>query len=501
MPSQPELLDLHSRPITELDIQRSLRVNIVAGFFGTLWMAMTINYSLTLFMEAIGASGVMIGLMMTARQIMVTVQIPSALIFENLPEHRGSRKRRWSIPALAHRLPWLIIAGLALCWKPGASWLPWAVIVIVGLSDLLANASAPMWYSWMADLIPHKTAGAFWGRRQSIATIGALLGMALAGFLLDRFRVPATGKTSALGFALVFSIGAVWGASDILIHLKVKEPRRTPIAPGTAIAKRLLAPLLNRDFLRLTLAMGAVAASMSMLGPFGLIYLKRNYPVTYTHIAALSIIGSLGAACASFSMGKLMDRIGPRVLCAILLVVAPLTSASWFFINTSYVTLHLPWIGDWSVPQAVLNQAFASFLGGALYSAIFPCQLRLTALLSNTSGRTMAMAVHWSVIGIVGSFGSILGGTIMDWFSAHPQHYLFPSGTSFSFYHVILGVLALLLWGVSLPLILSIRTPVDRAPFGKTVARIINPFNVIRSLASLRWPVDEEEEEDEPTRK
>ena len=454
-----ELLDTNGQRVTELDIQRSLRVNIVAGFFGTLWMAMSINYSLTLFMEAIGASGVMIGLMMTARQMMVTAQIPAALLFENLPEHRGARKRYWAIPALVHRFIWFIVAALALWGKPGALWLPWAVIIIVGLSDFSANASAPMWYSWMADLIPHKTAGQFWGRRQSIVTVGLLLGLALAGFLLDHFRIPGTGKTSPLGFALVFGIGAVFGVMDILIHLKVREPRRSPTPRHTGIASRLLAPLRNPDFLRLTLAMSAVAVAMAMLGPYGLIYLKRNYPVTYTHIAILNMIGSLGAVLASYSMGKLSDRIGPRVLCAILIIVAPLTATSWFFINTTYVTLHLPWIGEWSVPQAVLNQAFATFLGGALFSAIFPCQLRLAALLSSTSGRTMAMAVHWSILGIIGSLGSILGGAIMDWFSAHPQHYIFPSGTSFSFFHVILGVLTLILWGISLPLILSTRGP------------------------------------------
>jgi len=188
------------------------------------------------------------------------------------------------------------------------------------------------------------------------------------------------------------------------------------------------------------------------------------------------------------------------------LIIAPLTAAGWFFINTTYVTLHLPWIGDWSVPQAVLNQSLATFLGGALFSAIFPCQLRLAALLSNTSGRTMAMAVHWSMIGIIASFGSILGGMIMDWFSAHPQHYIFPTGTSFSFFHVIIGVMILLQWAVCLPLILSIRTSVDRVPFGKFASRILNPFNVIRSMASLRWQDDddediEEEKEDTETRK
>lgn len=503
MPDAAPLLDLDGHPITERDLDRSMRANIVAGVMGMVWAGMTINYSLTLFMEAIGASGLAIGLMMTARQVFIVVQIPAALLFENLPEHRSSRRPYWAVVSLAHRAVWFAIAALALCGKPGAWWLPVAVIGLVGLSEVLAQSGSPLWYSWMADLIPQKAAGQFWGRRQAIVTLGALIGMALAGFLLDHFRVPETGKTSMLGFSLVFAVGAAFGVADILLHYRVNEPRRSPIEPGAGTVERLILPLRQRDFRHFTLAMSAWYAAVAMYAPFSLVYLKHNFPVTYTHIAALSIIGSLGAVFTCFSLGKLTDRLGPRILCALLLIAVPLTAASWFFIDTTYVTLHLPWMGPWSVPQVVLNQAPAIFFNGALFAAIFPCQLRLATLLSNHSGRTMAMAVHWSIIGLIASLGSLLGGAIMDGFHAHPVHYLFPTGTSFSFFHIIIGVFTLIIWGITLPLILSIKTPVDRVPFGKVFAWVVNPFNVIRSLTSRPMPDEAEEPEthDEETRK
>ena len=502
MPNPPELLDRRGHRITELDIQKSMRTNIIAGVLGMTWTGMALNYTLTLFMEAIGASGVMIGLLLTVRQVVIAVQVPAALYFESLPEHLGSRKRWWAIPLLAHRLAWFAVGGLALCWKPGAGWLPFTVVVVVGVSDLLAQTGAPLWFSWMADLIPHKTGGQFWGRRQSIVTLGALFGMAAAGFLLDAFRVPATGKTSAAGFALVFTIAAAFGAADILLHLKVKEPRRAPIAPGGSMAEKLLAPLQNRDFLRFTLCMGAFYAAISVYSPFSIVYLKRDFPVTYSHIAALNIAGSLGAVLTGFSVGRRVDRLGPRVLAALLILIVPCTALIWFFVQPTLVTLQLPWLGAWIVPQVILIQLVASFIAGAAFSAMFPCQVRLAALLSNNSGRTMAMGVHWAIIGLLASLGSMLGGSIMDWFKAHPLHYVFPTGTSFSFLHVSIGVFALLLWGVCLPLLLSIRTPVDKVPFGKAVSWIVQPFNVVRSLASLRCPQeDEEEKEDAQTRR
>jgi hypothetical protein len=149
----------------------------------------------------------------------------------------------------------------------------------------------------------------------------------------------------------------------------------------------------------------------------------------------------------------------------------------------------------------VLKQAPAAFFNGAFFAALFPCQVRLAALLSNRSGRTMAMAVHWAVIGLIASLGAMVGGFIMDSFNAHPVRYLFPTGTSFSFFHIIIGVFTVMTWGVVLPLILSIKTPVDRVPMVKMFVWVINPFNVIRSLASSRVPEEEEEPQDEESRK
>ena len=482
------LKDLEGRRITSSDIQQSMRINIAAGFMGMIWFAMTVNTSLTLFMEAIGASGVMIGLLMTVRQLVMAVQIPAALVFEHLPESLGSRKRFWAIPAMVHRLLWFAIAGLALCWKPGAWWLPVVVISVVGLSDLCANTSAAAWFSWMADLIPAKTSGRFWGQRQSIVTAGSLLGVGLAGWLLDFFRVPGTGKTSALGFCLVFGVGAICGVTDIIVHLWVKEPRRAPIAHESRILERLLAPLRVRDFRHLTLAMGGWYGAVAMVAPFSIVCLKREFPVTYLHIAALTIAGSLGSVLTSFVFGALTDRLGARVLASIMMILAPFTAASWFFVNTSFLTFDLPWIGLWSVPQVVVYQAISMFFGGAVFSAVGPCQLRLAARLSNASGRTMAMAVHWSLIGVLASLGSLIGGWIMDWCRVHPPHVLLPNGASFSFIHIIIGVFAVVVWGAVVPLVLSIRTPVDHVAFGEAVSRMffINPFNAVRNFYNIQ---------------
>ena len=234
--------------------------------------------------------------------------------------------------------------------------------------------------------------------------------------------------------------------------------------------------------------MGAWGYGCSMLGPFSLVYFKRYFPVTYSNVAVLTIAGALGSVVTSSFFGTLTDRLGARVLCAILMILAPLTAVSWFFVDTSFVTFHLPWIGAWSVPQVLVWQTVSTFLGGSIFSAVAPCQMRLSAVLSNSSGRTMAMAIHWSLIGLIAALGSLSGGSLMDWFAAHPLFAAFPNGTSFSGLHVIIVAFAVITWAVCVPLVLSIRTSGDQVAFSEAVTRMfmLNPVNAVRNFYNLQ---------------
>jgi len=478
------LVDSRGRRITRLQIQRGMRINIGAGCLGMIWMAMSINMPLAMFMEAIGTSGFLIGLMMTIRFMAMLVQIPGALISERLE----SRKPMWAWLAIIHRSLWFVVALLAFLWRPEQWWLPVAVIGLVGLSDVLGNGGTALWFGWMADLIPSKSAGSFWGRRQSIVTGASLVGMALAGYILDLFRDPDVPNGVINGFGVVFFIAALAGVLDVVVHYGVCEPRPTPSdTPGSSRWRRMFESVRNRDFRHLTLSMGCWAFGLNMLATFGLIHFKRDFPVTYTHVAALTIAGALGAITSSHLFGILTDRLGPRVLAAVLMVLCPLTAASWFFVHGGYVTFNLPW-GGWTVPQVLVVQGISTFVGGALFAGIAPCQLRLAGVLSRASGRTMAMAVHWSIVGIFAACGTLLGGVIMDFWVNHRLAWVLPNGTVFSYLHVIIVLFSLTVWTVALPLILSIRTPVDSMPFGEALSRMVmtNPVSAFRNIYSLQ---------------
>jgi MFS family permease len=452
MSVSPDLIDAKGRRISPRDLYVSMGVNTLAASFGSLWVAMTYGMPLVMFMQAIGASGVIIGLVTTVRLVAVSAQIPAALA----SEHLISRKSFWGRFALVHRFLWFVIAALAFWCAPSRWWLPLAIIAVVGASEALGNASTAPWLSWMADLIPLPIAGRFWGIRQSISTATSLAGLVLAGVILDASRDPRSGEAQPHGFAIVFAIAACLGVADIVVHHFVREPRPFPSTPGGAAHRRILAPLANRDFRLMTFSLGIWNFGLQMTTAFGLVYLKRDFGVTYSQLAALTIAAALGTIVTGYGFGKIMDGVGARLFGAILLFATPLSLAPWLWVNHSIIT-----IGPFRFPESIALLCASGIVSGAISSAILLCQLRLAAEFFPPQGRTMSMAVHWSFVGLLGAAGPTIGGMIMDYFPRHLPLSI-PTGLPFSFYHAQLVLFTASLWFLATPLLLAVRPPADR---------------------------------------
>ena len=81
--------------------------------------------------------------------------------------------------------------------------------------------------------------------------------------------------------------------------------------------------------------MGAWNFGCALIGPFGIVYLKRDFQVSYSELAALSIAASLGSVATGYIFGHLVDRLGARVLAGMLLLLfvyllAALLRPEWF---------------------------------------------------------------------------------------------------------------------------------------------------------------------------
>lgn len=497
-------VDTAGRRITDMALQRGLSINIIAGCLGTAWWAMTQGMPLTMLFEALGAPGVKIGLVTTIMQIALVAQIPGAFLADKLP----TRKLLWVPAVLGHRILWFVPPLLLMFLAESNDKVVAGLIWLVGLSAVLAQSATAVWFSWMADLVPRGMLGRFWGYRQTWTMVFFLAAMGLAGWLLDAFPAPRGGAAGDwTGFIIVFAIGAILGCVDIIIHAWVPEPRVPEKTRTVDWLARMLEPLKNHDFRLLTISMGVLTFALG-LSALGGVYLKKDFGVTYSQLSAMAITSSLGTLIFGFIWGYVLDRIGGRAFGAIMMVTGPLIMSCWFFVNgrsTDFVGLFdnmpvlgqfvraaeefLPvvwrnWLHEFELPQASWVITIASIGTGAAFGGLGLCQVNLSSALSVPENRTMAMAVHWSVVGLIGAGGALFAGKVMDYVIVHPINYTLPTGTKVSYQQVLILMQTAIIWFVALPIFLRIHRRKGEPHLSMAVSQMLvtSPFRVVTSI-------------------
>lgn len=432
-------------------ILRALSLNVVAGVFGMSWVAAAMGMPLPLFFEAIGASGRQLGLVGSLRQISLLFQLPSALLLERL----SRRKQFWFVVAVIHRMLWVVPVVAIWLWPGNYPLIAGATLIAFGLSDALANCSTAAWFSWMADLVPAEKGGQFWGRRQRIHSFTLLVIAMGYGWILDRF--PSS--VSLTGFCIVFLIASFGGTADIILHYFVHEPPQIPHPVALPLGERLAAPLRDPVFRRLTLAMAVWSCAIAIPGItnglpgfFNILFLKEAFGASYSEASLVFMTSAIGAVVGAPTVGHAMDRFGARRVAVWLMRSGSLFTITWLF------TAPGRWeFGSWSVPQAVAIMSIASLGIGACYCGVYICHMRLTALYTRAAGRTVSMAVHWSLVGLLASIGPIVGGTIRDFFPKAWAQPLLPHLAPFSYFHVIVLLQIVLIWALVIPLLHGVK--------------------------------------------
>ena len=451
-------------------IRHGLNLSTTAGVLAMAWAAVAVNIPMALYLETLGASGIAIGLLTMLPLVAMIVQIPSTFIVERL----SGRKKFVAITAFLARIVYVIPALVFFLpdeWRSARIPL---LLLTVAINAFVGQMAVSPWLSWMADLIPEKQRGAYWGKRQGIVMLSFLTMLGFSGWLLDQFP-----SGSLAGFGLLFAMATLFGISDVLLHTLVPEPTQPRSPSGISPLKRVLAPLRDRDFRRFTAAMAVWCFGIAMIGQFGNVYLKQKFDLPYTEISAIQIISSIGGVFSAFLAAYLMDRMGVRVFAALMAILAPLLHVVWLFI--------MPGETLFGFSQATVFLGATGLVFGGVVAGMGIAQLNLSARLTSSSGRTMAMAVHWSIVGLIAAGGPLLGGRLMDYFTAHPTSLMLPGGVSFSYIHAILCLHLLTTWLIALPLLVSIRPRSRDIGVTRAVKNVFlaNPLRVARDIYNI----------------
>ena len=428
-----------------------MRINVIAGFLGMFWIVVPLGLPLPLLLRAVEASGVQLGIMSAAWQFAMLAQVPSAFIVERLRR----RKPFWATVSIVHRLLWIVPALLPWLLPDRRELWPVLIIAALAVSNILGQGGTGPWQSWMADLLPPERAGRFWGIRHRWLSAAMVIAALIYGALLDRFSQP---PHDFLGFQIVFALAAILGTADIVVHLRVDEPEPVHHHSRTTLWQRTLAPLRDANFRQLTLAMGLWTAAQAMLGYtmglpgfFSMVYVRETFGVTYTQASWIFIAAAAGAVLWTPKIGHWIDLWGGRKVMLMITGLGPVFMLAWLFVTGG--SWALPIAGVTPIPQPILLLGLTSLIAGGIYSASWVCQVRLTQAVTTPAGRTIAMGVHWSLVGLIGSAGAIFAGWLKDHLPTEWLGTVIPGGAPWSYFQVLVILHVLIAWLIVRPMV------------------------------------------------
>ncbi len=385
-----------------------------AGFLGGSYFLINIQGAPRIkFLTELGATAFDFGLI----QLLVSI----ALVFQILGSLLGNRVRHrkavWMTIAIIHRLSFVAVA-LAPMFIAEPRWRMAWILFVLFFHDALAQTATPIWFSWMADLVPKESINRYWATRQRTINAATIIVMVAIAVGFSYFEIAGRVK---LGFALLSLIGVGLGVMDILMFLWVPDIPHERVE-NTGWFETVLQPIKDAKFRPFLAFMGYWHFAVFAAQPFFGLYMIDRLGLTVMAVQLLATAGALGATLTSGYWGLVCDRYGYRPTLQFLSQAKALTPLAFLFMPVASPTVSTVLLSIVLFLDGVWNAGMALGLQGVL--------LRDTP----RRNRTMYMAAaNFIAIGIMASLSPLVAGYFISWLKSD----LVLSGLTINSYQIV----------------------------------------------------------------
>ena len=369
------------------ETQQNLRNFFYDGVFASASDAITLTF-LTLYLLALGASSADIGWLNAISSIAaVILLLPGAMLVDRF----GQRKKTVVIAGgWFGRLPLLLMALIPFFAKGST-----AIYILIALKVVLdgaRNLALPAWVSLTADIVPLSWRGRYFGNRNLMMGISAMIVTAIIGELITRIGTPG-GYQWAIGLA--FAIGMI----STFFFSRINEPATSEKHPSTSrySLKALRSTLQgDRKFLVFCIYTALWTFSLNTAGPFFAVYHVQTLGATASIVGITTIVTRISALPAQRFLGRLADQWGSRKLTLVSGFLVPILPFMWLFI-------HSPW---GVIPVNILSGVF--WAGYNL--AVFNLMLEM----SPDQERAKYSALYQIAVAGAAAIGAAFGGMVAN---------------------------------------------------------------------------------------
>jgi hypothetical protein len=381
-----------SAAVTRTPISPSLRYSIYDGSAHAVMLGMGETFIMT-FAVALGFSNTTLGLVAALPVLCATIL--QVLVFQR-PRGRRSKKFFVVRGALVQALLWIPIFLCPVRFRLPAIGLILLLIVYHACGHMIS----PMWNAWMGDLVPDRTRGEYYGRRNKYRALCELSSFLIAGTILHR----AASENIFVGFGIIFFVACLMRLLSSWYISRMDEPTTVhELSPRFTLIQFYRRSGRN-NFGRFTLLLGAFLCATNIASPFFTAYMLRSLRFSYLELTCALSCSLIFQFLSFQNWGHIGDRFGNLRILKITAVLASmipllwLTTDNFFWILFFQAIAGLTWSG--------LNLSAINYIFDAVQrSNIARCisYYNCTANVGTAVGASIGAAVVGTVWGVADS--------------------------------------------------------------------------------------------------
>lgn len=310
--------------LTEDEVNRGLKLVIGDGLAAEAMTTLTGGAFLIAMALLLGANNFQIGLLAGLPTFTNLFQLLSIWLVRRF----NNRRAIAVLCGMLARLPLLAIGCIAL-FAPHSSSIQ-SIIFFLFFYQFFGSIAGPSWNSWIKDLVPEKTMGAYFSRRGSYTqTLNVILSFSVA-LLVDYIKKHYPQYELAT-YATMFIAGGSIGLAGSLILSMAPEPQSYLAREN--IFRLLKRPLLNRNFRSLLIFNSAWVFALAIATPFFTVFMMKGMGLSLSYIIGLTIVSQLCSILTIRIWGLFADRYSNKTIIAI---AGPLYVAciiAWCFVG------------------------------------------------------------------------------------------------------------------------------------------------------------------------
>ncbi len=318
-----------------------------------------------------------------------------------------SRKKLVMRGVLYQTLTWIPIILVGILFYYNFSHVIPLLILFVGIFYAFGGIVYPAWFSWMGSLVPEKTRGKYFSRRNILVGIFGIFALVMGAVILESSKKIGENYGDIIlwtlfGFITIFLLAFITRIYTIKLFSEHYEPKIKIKKEDYFSFIQFLKRAPETPFGRFTIFRGFLSIAIGIAAPFWTVYMLRNLNFSYIWFMAVIVLTAVFQILFLPVLGKASDKFGNMGIVKLSSNLMFLIPLLWFFSiyipNDLFVKLYIV-----LVPSVISGFAWAGYnlsTNNYIYDTV------------NQEKRTYGVSYMNLIVGIGLFIGSLIGSLI-----------------------------------------------------------------------------------------